>query len=113
MIRSLAEIISIILATLGARLFLPHQLSRSLAWPIHVGNDFPDSISNLLQSWDIELVIERSSDKDSTRGLLEYQDTTFGRKMRLSLSPHLQGLSVSNTFNKNWDILWHRNTLYA
>lgn len=67
------------LATLGARLFSPPPLSRSLAWPIHVGNDFPQSIAILLQSWNIELAIKRSPESDSTRGLLEYQDTIFGR----------------------------------
>ncbi|KGO75768.1 PfkB [Penicillium italicum] len=67
-------------ATLGARLFLPSPLSRSLAWPIHVGNDFPDTITEHLHSWDTKLVIEKESDEPSTRGLLEYQDTTFGPK---------------------------------
>ncbi|KAI2732466.1 hypothetical protein CBS147332_1605 [Penicillium roqueforti] len=67
-------------ATLGARLFLPSPLSRSLAWPIHIGNDFPDPIAELLHSWDTNLVIRKESDQPSTRGLLEYQDTTFGPK---------------------------------
>ncbi|CAI7652638.1 unnamed protein product [Penicillium viridicatum] len=67
-------------ATLGARLFLPSPLSRSLAWPIHVGNDFPDAIAEHLRSWDTSLLIEKESDRPSTRGLLEYQDTTFGPK---------------------------------
>lgn len=68
-----------LLATLGARLFLPSPLSRSLAWPIHVGNDFPEVIAEHLRGWDTSLLIEKESDKPSTRGLLEYQDTTFGR----------------------------------
>ncbi|CAG8907205.1 unnamed protein product [Penicillium egyptiacum] len=67
-------------ATLGARLFLPSPLSRSLAWSIHVGNDFPDAIAEHLQSWDVNLAIDKESDGPSTRGLLEYQDTTFGPK---------------------------------
>jgi hypothetical protein len=69
----------LLLATLGARLFLPSPLSRSLAWPIHVGDDFPDSIAALLRGWDTNLLIARELDQPSTRGLLEYQDTTFGR----------------------------------
>lgn len=72
-----------LLATLGARLFLPSPLSRSLAWPIHVGNDFPDAIADHLHSWDTSLLIEKDSDRPSTRGLLEYQDTTFGRAKSL------------------------------
>ncbi|KAF5859116.1 hypothetical protein ETB97_003304 [Aspergillus alliaceus] len=66
-------------ATLGARLFLPHPLSRSLGWIIHVGNDFPEHIEDRLESWDATLTIEREPSKPSTRGLLAYEDTTFGR----------------------------------
>ncbi|CAG8084966.1 unnamed protein product [Penicillium nalgiovense] len=73
-------------ATLGARLFLPSPLSRSLAWPIHVGNDFPDTIAEHLQTWDMNLVIDKESERPSTRGLLEYQDTTFGRAKCLFIS---------------------------
>ncbi|OQE44318.1 hypothetical protein PENCOP_c002G04113 [Penicillium coprophilum] len=72
-------------ATLGARLFLPSPQSHSLAWPIHIGNDFPDPIVELLHSWDANLVITKEPDQPSTRGLLEYQDTTFGRAKSLSI----------------------------
>lgn len=54
-----------------------------MAWPIHVGNDFPDAIAEHLRSWDTSLLIERESDMPSTRGLLEYQDTTIGRAKSL------------------------------
>lgn len=74
-------------ATLGARLFLPSPLSRSLAWPIHVGNDFPEDIAVHLRGWDTSLLIEKESDKPSTRGLLEYQDTTFGRAKSFLIYP--------------------------
>ncbi|KAJ5706702.1 hypothetical protein N7488_006503 [Penicillium malachiteum] len=67
-------------ATLGARLFLPPPLSQTLAWPLHIGNDFPDSIKDELQSWNATLLIKESPGKLSTRGLLEYKDTTFGPK---------------------------------
>ncbi|KAJ6043808.1 hypothetical protein N7499_006226 [Penicillium canescens] len=67
-------------ATLGARLFLPSPQSRSIVWPINIGNDFPEPITKLLQSWDTQLVVKQASDQPSTRGLLEYQDTTFGPK---------------------------------
>ncbi|KAJ5919547.1 hypothetical protein N7454_009382 [Penicillium verhagenii] len=69
-----------LVATAGARLFLAPPLSRTVAWPIHIGNDFPDPIADLLQSWDIELIVKKEVDKLSTRGLLEYKDTTFGPK---------------------------------
>ncbi|KAJ5312605.1 hypothetical protein N7508_003435 [Penicillium antarcticum] len=67
-------------ATLGARLFLPSPQSHSIVWPIHIGNDFPEPITKLLQSWDTQLVIKQALDQSSTHGLLEYEDTTFGPK---------------------------------
>jgi len=75
-------------ATLGARLFLAPPLSRNIAWPIHVGNDFPDAIADLLQSWEITLALKREMNQLSTRGLLQYKDTTFGRMLVL-LSSYL------------------------
>ena len=51
---------------------------------VHVGNDFPKPIEDRLQSWDVTLVIERESNQASTRGLLEYKDSTFGRTTYLS-----------------------------
>ncbi|KAG2027051.1 hypothetical protein GB937_000787 [Aspergillus fischeri] len=67
-------------ATLGARLFLRPPLSRTLGWMIHTGNDFPKLMEDRLRSWDATLIVERESDKPSTRGLLGYEDTTFGPK---------------------------------
>lgn len=46
---------------------------------IHTGNDFPKLMEERLKSWDATLIVEREADKPSTRGLLEYEDTTFGR----------------------------------
>ncbi|KAF7134049.1 hypothetical protein CNMCM5793_005629 [Aspergillus hiratsukae] len=67
-------------ATLGARLFLSYPLSRTLGWMIHTGNDFPKLMEERLKSWNATLIVEREADKPSTRGLLEYEDTTFGPK---------------------------------
>ncbi|KAJ5682454.1 hypothetical protein N7462_005619 [Penicillium macrosclerotiorum] len=67
-------------ATLGARLFLPPPISHSLGWMLHVGHDFPRSAEELLESWSTTLMIARQADQKSTRGLLEYKDTTFGPK---------------------------------
>ncbi|OQE12185.1 hypothetical protein PENVUL_c001G01995 [Penicillium vulpinum] len=94
-------------ATLGARLFLPSPLSRSLAWPIRIGNDFPDPIAELLHSWDTNLVITNEPDQSSTRGLLEYQDTTFGRAKSLSIYPSslAHTIAVSKNFKYTTPIL--------
>lgn len=66
-------------ATLGARLFLPPPSSPTLAWMINVGNDFSDSVKEQLASWGTTLLMKKESTRPSTRGLLEYKDTTFGR----------------------------------
>ncbi|KAH2130692.1 hypothetical protein KXW66_007538 [Aspergillus fumigatus] len=63
-------------ATLGARLFLRPPLSRTLGWMIHTGHDFPELMTDRLRSWDSTLIVKREADKPSTRGLLEYEDTT-------------------------------------
>ncbi|KAE8349941.1 Ribokinase-like protein [Aspergillus coremiiformis] len=89
-------------ATLGARLFLPHQLSRSISWMIHVGNDFPQSIEERLESWGVALKIERESGKPSTRGLLEYKDTIFGPKEFKYTTPVL---AIDNDSLKNTSLL--------
>ncbi|KAL4942739.1 hypothetical protein BDV06DRAFT_191558, partial [Aspergillus oleicola] len=82
-------------ATLGARLFLPASLSSSLGLVLRVGNDFPSETSNALESWDATLVVEKETDKPSTRGLLEYKDTTFGPKAFMYTTPVLP-LRVEN-----------------
>lgn len=67
------------LATLGARLFLPPPSSPTLGWLIKVGNDFPGSVKEQLASWGATLLVKEEVARPSTRGLLEYKDTTFGR----------------------------------
>ncbi|RDW81151.1 putative plasma membrane antiporter [Aspergillus mulundensis] len=77
-------------ATLGARLFLPPPLSNSLGWMLHIGNDFPEPTRCFLESWDATLRVEKELAKPSTRGLLEYKDTTFGPKTFKYTTPILQ-----------------------
>ncbi|KAL4971293.1 Ribokinase-like protein [Aspergillus desertorum] len=67
-------------ASLGARLFLPPPMARSLGWMLHVGDDFPEPTRRFLESWGATLIVVKESGKPSTRGLLEYKDTTFGPK---------------------------------
>jgi hypothetical protein len=47
---------------------------------IKVGNDFPGAVKEQLESWGTTLFIREDVDRPSTRGLLEYKDTTFGRE---------------------------------
>ncbi|KAL4868970.1 hypothetical protein BDV12DRAFT_168694 [Aspergillus spectabilis] len=67
-------------ATLGARLFLPPPSSRSVGWLLHIGDDFPEHVLDRLESWETTLVVKKELAHPSTRGLLEYKDTSFGPK---------------------------------
>lgn len=73
------------LATLGARLFLVHPETSSLGWMIHAGFDFPETIEEELRRWNTAMTLRKESQKPSTRGLPEYQDTTFGRTVHILL----------------------------
>jgi len=44
------------------------------------GKDFPEAVENKLHEWKMTLELKRNPNKLSTRGLLEYEDTTFGRE---------------------------------
>ncbi|CBF85826.1 pfkB family carbohydrate kinase superfamily [Aspergillus nidulans FGSC A4] len=43
-------------ASLGARLFLPTPLSRSLGWMMNIGNDFPELRQRYLESWGATMI---------------------------------------------------------
>lgn len=72
-------------ATLGYRLFARRAQSSKVGCLVLAGNDFPDTIRKRLKDWNMKLVLNVNSDKLSTRGLLEYEDSTFGRKCRVLL----------------------------
>ncbi|KAJ5757520.1 uncharacterized protein N7511_006214 [Penicillium nucicola] len=93
-------------ATLGARLFLPSPQSCSIVWPVNIGYDFPEHITELLRSWDTQLVVNRAVDQPSTRGLLEYEDDTFGRKNR-----DLTDVHPAKTFKYTTPILAQENEI--
>ncbi|KAL3446490.1 Ribokinase-like protein [Aspergillus insuetus] len=89
-------------ATLGARLFLPRPTSQSLGWMLHVGNDFPESTKESLERWNATLLMDQEIEVASTRGLLEYKDTTFGPKtFKYTTTP----LQVSTTSLKKTPLL--------
>ncbi|KAK5940772.1 hypothetical protein PMZ80_007189 [Knufia obscura] len=64
--------------TAGARLFSPEP--TNISWQVHAGTDFPRAIESQLNSWGINLRLRKSADRLSTRGLLVYEDDTFGAK---------------------------------
>ncbi|RYP42608.1 hypothetical protein DL767_000132 [Monosporascus sp. MG133] len=77
-------------ATLGARLFNPGLRSTAVGCLILAGNDFPEVILRSLQSWKMRLRVHKVEDKPSTRGLLVYKDTVFGKKSFSYVTPRLQ-----------------------
>ncbi|KAI4638540.1 hypothetical protein J4E93_010095 [Alternaria ventricosa] len=67
-------------ATLGSRLFKTPARSKTVGCLALVGYDFPDAVREQLQAWRTTLHENVSHDRLSTRGLLEYEDDTFGPK---------------------------------
>jgi len=66
--------------TVGARLFCGTN-SASICWEVHAGNDFLEAIESQVKSWGINWRLRKISERLSTRGLLVYEDDTFGRKL--------------------------------
>jgi hypothetical protein len=65
--------------TLGSRLFASKP--ASIGCFVLCGDDFPRSVEAELKGWGITLVSRKQANIQSTRGLLEYEDSTFGRKL--------------------------------
>ena len=43
------------------------------------GKDFPQAAEDWLRDWEMSTTMKKDAHRLSTRGLLEYEDTTFGR----------------------------------
>lgn len=68
--------------TVGTRLFTTAANAHALSWLIRPGEDFPSAIEAKILSWGINLRVEKLPGQKSTRGLLVYEYTTFGRRSR-------------------------------
>ncbi|KZM28164.1 hypothetical protein ST47_g693 [Ascochyta rabiei] len=64
--------------TLGLRLFASDP--SSVGCLILAGSDFPPSVEDEVRAWDTTLVLQKDATKRSSRGLLVYEDDTFGPK---------------------------------
>ena len=69
-------------SVLGARLVAGQERASQVGCFILAGNDFPKSAVESFKSWGVNLDIRVDPTRQSTRGLLEYKDTAFGRKQR-------------------------------
>ncbi|KAI1741268.1 Ribokinase-like protein [Xylaria scruposa] len=77
-------------ATLGARLFKSGSMANDVGCIVIAGNDLPESAVHLLESWEMALLLVRDADKPCTRGLLQYEDDTFGRNTFMYVTPPLR-----------------------
>lgn len=71
-------------STLGARLVAGKERTHEVGCVIMAGDDFPESTLAKFRTWGMELLVSRKPGKESTRGLLVYEDSVFGGKSSLS-----------------------------
>jgi len=71
-------------SALGARLFSPPPLSRSVGWIVDQGVDFPPSLTDLISTWDTSAVLRPPDPPDrlTTRGWNGYVDGSERRAFR-------------------------------
>lgn len=76
--------------TLGLRLFA--ERSGSVGCLVLAGSDFPEEVKDEVRSWHTTLVVMNSLDRKSSRGLLAYQDDTFGPKTFEYTTPPIRAI---------------------
>lgn len=65
------------------------ESSHFVGCVVLAGDDFPGNVLANFQSWGLDLVVHKRHGAKSTRGLLEYLDSKFGRRsflFRLSIA---------------------------
>lgn len=60
-------------SALGARLFSPPPLSRTVGWVVDQGSDFPPAIGATIDSWATSAVLREDSSRFTTRGWNGYE----------------------------------------
>ena len=76
-------------SALGARLFSPDALSKSVGWIVDKGSDFPLSLTKLIDSWDTTAVYRHDQDRLTTRGWNGYEGTDQKRAFKY-MTPKLR-----------------------
>ncbi len=69
-------------SAVGARLFSPPPLSRTVGWIVDRGSDFPDAMAGLIGSWDTSVLLRRDDSRLTTRGWNGYKDAAGTRAFR-------------------------------
>lgn len=92
-------------SALGARLFSPPPLSKSISWIVDAGSDFPSSLSTVISSWETSCLIRHDPSRLTTRGWNGYdanQTRAFKYttpKLRLDESDLDETLLFSKSFH--------------
>ncbi|KAL2061912.1 hypothetical protein VTL71DRAFT_7290 [Oculimacula yallundae] len=92
-------------SALGARLFSPPPLSKTVSWIVDKGSDFPPSLTTQIQSWQTSCQIREDAGRLTTRGWNGY-DTSQNRsfkyttpKLRLTTDSLPPTLLLSKSFH--------------
>ncbi|KAI9167273.1 hypothetical protein HJFPF1_03399 [Paramyrothecium foliicola] len=74
-------------SALGARLLSPSPSAASIGWIIDQGSDFPESISNLIDSWETSVVYRQDASRLTTRGWNGYEAGLADKRAFKYLTP--------------------------
>ncbi|KAK4238638.1 hypothetical protein C8A03DRAFT_14912 [Achaetomium macrosporum] len=69
-------------SALGARLFSPPPLSKTVGWIVDQGSDFPPSITSQITAWQTSAVFRHDPSRLTTRGWNGYTDASERRAFR-------------------------------
>lgn len=72
---------------MGARLFAPGSRSTRVGCIVMAGRDFPEVVLRQIKRWGLNTVVHEMPDRPSTRGLLQYTDSDFGRRSAVQHQP--------------------------
>ncbi|PVH82596.1 Ribokinase-like protein [Cadophora sp. DSE1049] len=92
-------------SALGARLFSPPPLSRTVSWIVDKGSDFPPSLTEQIESWQTSCLIREDDSRLTTRGWNGYdlsQNRAFKYttpKLRLTTDSLTPSLLLSKSFH--------------
>ena len=64
-------------AALGARLFSPPPLSKSVGWIVDCGSDFPETIRSNINQWQTSCMMRDTPNRLTTRALNTYHGDEF------------------------------------
>ena len=73
-------------SALGARLFSPPPVSKSVGWVVDAGSDFPVELRHIIRSWETSCVLRETPDRKTTRGRNVYGENEDRGKSAVAIS---------------------------